>query len=230
MRQAIPPEKRVAITLWWLAGYNCFREVSNQFGMAKSTIVGNVAEVCVAMDLELLSTTVCLGPPGREYGCREMRSHSHRNYCLDVTPSEHEGPSSPLLVRPVNTLPGAATVYRILYLLDLQQKAFRRLNRDVAQLRQTLGLPPAVIPMDSEGPCSDPGASARGDLPLAISSVPTSLPPVESGPMPPPAAGPSTSHGMDTHLHLPGSHVEGVDWHLAWVLVRALWWMWDRGP
>ncbi|KAL8169338.1 UNVERIFIED_CONTAM: hypothetical protein K2H54_046152, partial [Gekko kuhli] len=46
-------------------GYNCFREVSHQFGVGKSTIVGIVAEVCVAMDLELLSTTVCLGPTGR---------------------------------------------------------------------------------------------------------------------------------------------------------------------
>ncbi|KAL8178569.1 UNVERIFIED_CONTAM: hypothetical protein K2H54_051790 [Gekko kuhli] len=180
----------------------------------------------------------------------------------DVTPSEHEGPSSPLLMRPVDTPPGAAAggegpvpaaevpgpavgeaptlqslaaqlsghvaqadrrskftvvigngssygergvctpprmdhgLDRILYLLDLQQKAFRRLNRDVAQLRQTLGLPPAVIPTDSEGPYSDPGATARGDLPLAIPSVTTSPPPVESGPTPPPAAGPSTSHGM----------------------------------
>ncbi|KAL8187370.1 UNVERIFIED_CONTAM: hypothetical protein K2H54_047050 [Gekko kuhli] len=202
----------------------------------------------------------------------------------DVTASEHEGPSSPLLMRPVDTPPGDAaggeepvppadvsgpavaeaptvqslaaqlaghvaqadrrckltvvmgngspsgkqgvcallrmnhgctghashgvskdqyalclhlpTVDRILYLLDLQQKAFRRLNRDIAQLRQTLGLPPAVVPTDSEGPCSDPGATARGDLPLAIPAVAAAAPPVESGPTPPPGAGPSTSHGM----------------------------------
>ncbi|KAL8169309.1 UNVERIFIED_CONTAM: hypothetical protein K2H54_044092 [Gekko kuhli] len=120
----------------------------------------------------------------------------HGGMPLDVTTSEHEGPRSPVVMQPVDTPPGDAAVDRILYLLDLQQKAFRRLNRDVAQLRQTLGLPPAVVPTDSEGPCSDPGATARGDLPLAIPAVAAAAPRVESGATPPPVAGPSTSHGM----------------------------------
>ncbi|KAL8221417.1 UNVERIFIED_CONTAM: hypothetical protein K2H54_067279 [Gekko kuhli] len=85
---------------------------------------------------------------------------------------------------------------RILYLLDLQQKAFRRLNRDVSQLRHTLGLPPAATPTDSEGPCSDGGTTARGDLPLASPIMASAGPPVQSAPTAPPGAGPSTSHDM----------------------------------
>ncbi|KAL8203572.1 UNVERIFIED_CONTAM: hypothetical protein K2H54_057191 [Gekko kuhli] len=30
MRRAISAEERIAITLWWLVGMNCYREVSNQ--------------------------------------------------------------------------------------------------------------------------------------------------------------------------------------------------------
>ncbi|KAL8221127.1 UNVERIFIED_CONTAM: hypothetical protein K2H54_059807 [Gekko kuhli] len=197
MRQAIPPEKRVAITLWWLAGYNCFREVSNQFGVAKSTIVSIVAE---GWNVHMASGG---GPATGQVACTVCMDMDHPRAAVmpnrqtdNVTASEHEGPRSPLVMQPVDTPPGDATVNRILYLLDLQQKAFRHLNRDVAQLRQTLGLPPAVIPTDSEGPCSDPGATARGDLPLAIPAVAAAAPPVDSGATPPPGAGPSTSHGM----------------------------------
>ncbi|KAL8220510.1 UNVERIFIED_CONTAM: hypothetical protein K2H54_048563 [Gekko kuhli] len=65
MRRAISMEEHMAITLWWLVGKNYNREVSRQFGDSKSTIAGTVVEMCMAMDLELLSRMVCLGPPGR---------------------------------------------------------------------------------------------------------------------------------------------------------------------
>lgn len=44
---------------------NCYRQVSNQFMIAKSTITGIVVGVCLVMESKLLSRTVSLGPLGR---------------------------------------------------------------------------------------------------------------------------------------------------------------------
>ncbi|XP_054831616.1 putative nuclease HARBI1 [Eublepharis macularius] len=61
MRAPIATEKRVAITVWWLANRECYRLVGQQFGVARSTVAEIVVEVCFAMELDLLHKTVCLG-------------------------------------------------------------------------------------------------------------------------------------------------------------------------
>ncbi|XP_048345353.1 putative nuclease HARBI1 [Sphaerodactylus townsendi] len=60
MRAPIATEKRVAITVWWLANRECYRLVGQQFGVARSTVAEIVLEVCFAMELDLLRATVCL--------------------------------------------------------------------------------------------------------------------------------------------------------------------------
>lgn len=61
MKEAILLQEWVAITVWWFANTSCYKLVSNQFGIAWSTVAGMVVEVCQAMELECLSRTVCLG-------------------------------------------------------------------------------------------------------------------------------------------------------------------------
>ncbi|XP_054845619.1 uncharacterized protein LOC129336516 [Eublepharis macularius] len=61
MREAVSPEKRVAVTIWFLATGSCYRVVSDQFGLGASTVATSVLAVCAAMEAELLSKTVCLG-------------------------------------------------------------------------------------------------------------------------------------------------------------------------
>ncbi|XP_015282244.1 PREDICTED: putative nuclease HARBI1 [Gekko japonicus] len=61
MRAPIATEKRVAITVWWLANKECYRIVGQQFGVARSTVAEIVLEVCFAIDVDLLRKTVCLG-------------------------------------------------------------------------------------------------------------------------------------------------------------------------
>ncbi|XP_060094625.1 uncharacterized protein LOC132571848 [Heteronotia binoei] len=61
MRAPIATEKRVAITVWWLANRECYRIVGQQFGVARSTVAEIVLEVCFALGLDLLRKTVCLG-------------------------------------------------------------------------------------------------------------------------------------------------------------------------
>ncbi|XP_015276416.1 PREDICTED: putative nuclease HARBI1 [Gekko japonicus] len=65
MRMPIPMEERVAITIWWLANTNCYRQVGEHFGLARSTIAGIVVEVCLAIELELLESVIRPGPYGR---------------------------------------------------------------------------------------------------------------------------------------------------------------------
>ncbi|XP_061475754.1 uncharacterized protein LOC133381148 [Rhineura floridana] len=61
MRNAIPVEKRLAITVWWLATLECYREVAVNFGVGKSTVGDIVVEVCLAIEHVLLSRTVNIG-------------------------------------------------------------------------------------------------------------------------------------------------------------------------
>lgn len=62
MRQPIPVEQRVAITLWWMANTTSYRLVREQFGVARSTIAGIVAEVCRAIQEEIFPIVVRPGP------------------------------------------------------------------------------------------------------------------------------------------------------------------------
>ncbi|XP_054831617.1 uncharacterized protein LOC129327162 [Eublepharis macularius] len=61
MREPVSAEQRVAVTLWFLATGACYRVAGDQFGMGASTVATTVLEVCEAMEVELLSKTVCLG-------------------------------------------------------------------------------------------------------------------------------------------------------------------------
>ncbi|XP_060103238.1 putative nuclease HARBI1 [Heteronotia binoei] len=61
MRTAVSVEERVAVALWWFANTTNYRLVGNQFGLARSTVAGIVAEVALAMELKLLKKTVHLG-------------------------------------------------------------------------------------------------------------------------------------------------------------------------
>lgn len=49
----------LAIAIWWMANMARYQVVSNQFRIARSTIMGIVVEVCQVMEAELLCTTVC---------------------------------------------------------------------------------------------------------------------------------------------------------------------------
>ncbi|XP_054843582.1 putative nuclease HARBI1 [Eublepharis macularius] len=62
LRNPISVEMRVAIALWYLANCSTYRQCMNQFGVGISTVAGIVLEVCLAIELELLSRVVCLGP------------------------------------------------------------------------------------------------------------------------------------------------------------------------
>lgn len=64
MREPIPVEQRLAIALWWMANTTSYRMVREQFGVARSTIAGIVAEVCLAIQEELLAIVVRPGPAG----------------------------------------------------------------------------------------------------------------------------------------------------------------------
>lgn len=49
LRRPVPVEKRVAVTLWWLATGSGYRTVAHLFGMGKSSVCEIVHEVCAAL-------------------------------------------------------------------------------------------------------------------------------------------------------------------------------------
>ncbi|XP_064384383.1 uncharacterized protein LOC135333340 [Halichondria panicea] len=49
MRKAVPVEKRVAITLWYLATNSDYRTIGHLFGVSKATVCIVVKEVCAAI-------------------------------------------------------------------------------------------------------------------------------------------------------------------------------------
>ncbi|CAM5108549.1 unnamed protein product [Natator depressus] len=61
MRAALSLEKRMAIALWKLATPDCYRSVTNQFGVGKSTFGLVLMEVCRAINCILLWKTMTLG-------------------------------------------------------------------------------------------------------------------------------------------------------------------------
>lgn len=61
MRCNISVFKRVPITVWWLVNVASYRVLGGLFGVGMSTAGETVIEVCLAMELELLSRTVCPG-------------------------------------------------------------------------------------------------------------------------------------------------------------------------
>ncbi|KAL8221496.1 UNVERIFIED_CONTAM: hypothetical protein K2H54_068631 [Gekko kuhli] len=61
IRPAIPVEKRLAITLWYLANQGYFREIRHLFGVGLSTAFIITKEVCQAILEELFKKKVCLG-------------------------------------------------------------------------------------------------------------------------------------------------------------------------
>lgn len=65
MRKPVATEKRVAMTVWWLANVVCYRVVGHRFGVGLSTVAEIVVEVCFVMKLELLHKTVCLDDVGK---------------------------------------------------------------------------------------------------------------------------------------------------------------------
>lgn len=46
MRQSVPVQKQVVITIWKLPILDCYRSVANQFGVGKSTVCAVVTETC----------------------------------------------------------------------------------------------------------------------------------------------------------------------------------------
>ncbi|KAL8206798.1 UNVERIFIED_CONTAM: hypothetical protein K2H54_026409 [Gekko kuhli] len=97
----------------------------------------------------------------------------------------------------LQTTPEASeAVEHFLHLLTLQQHAMRRLSRDVTQLRQSLGLPPATGLTDSVGPCSDSGAITSQDPSLAVPATATPVPSSGGGPMPPQAPSSNVVHSI----------------------------------
>ena len=58
MRKAIPTEKRVALTLWFLATGSEYRTIGHLFGVAKSTVCMITKEVCSCVVTELLPTYI----------------------------------------------------------------------------------------------------------------------------------------------------------------------------
>ncbi|XP_063147294.1 uncharacterized protein LOC134488882 [Candoia aspera] len=61
LRQAVPVEERVGITVWWLATQASYREVAHRFGLGRTTVGSIVVEVCLAIEHVLLKSEVCLG-------------------------------------------------------------------------------------------------------------------------------------------------------------------------
>ncbi|XP_054830356.1 uncharacterized protein LOC129326219 [Eublepharis macularius] len=62
MREPISVEKRVAVAVWFLASGSSYQVASDIFGVGRSTVSNLVVEFCLAVELELLSKTVHLGP------------------------------------------------------------------------------------------------------------------------------------------------------------------------
>ncbi|XP_060112129.1 uncharacterized protein LOC132584296 [Heteronotia binoei] len=58
----LPVEKRVALALFYLASGYPFRDLAERFGVELATVEDAVVEVCSAIEEELLSKVVCLGP------------------------------------------------------------------------------------------------------------------------------------------------------------------------
>lgn len=61
MGEPVSIEKHIATLLWWLVNTICYCLTGNQFGTARSTVVGIVILVCRLME-ELLSKVVQPGP------------------------------------------------------------------------------------------------------------------------------------------------------------------------
>ncbi|KAL8182185.1 UNVERIFIED_CONTAM: hypothetical protein K2H54_046959 [Gekko kuhli] len=66
MRCPIPVDERVAIAIWWLANTVSYRLLGQQFGLARSTVAEIVIEVCLAMEMELLSSVIRPGPTAQQ--------------------------------------------------------------------------------------------------------------------------------------------------------------------
>ncbi|XP_033118311.1 uncharacterized protein LOC117117933, partial [Anneissia japonica] len=65
MREAFSPEIRIGITIYKLATGASFREISNQFGMARSTACEIFYEVCRQIELVLMPKFIRV-PEGQE--------------------------------------------------------------------------------------------------------------------------------------------------------------------
>lgn len=63
MRQTIPAEERVAITLWYLSNTISYRVVGLAFGVARSTVATIVIKVCLVVEGELYTSIINPGNP-----------------------------------------------------------------------------------------------------------------------------------------------------------------------
>ncbi|XP_054826090.1 uncharacterized protein LOC129323587 [Eublepharis macularius] len=61
LRVPISVERKVAVSVWWLASGTSYQVASDLFGIGKSTVASAVVEFCLAVELELLSKTVVFG-------------------------------------------------------------------------------------------------------------------------------------------------------------------------
>ncbi|XP_054831196.1 uncharacterized protein LOC129342790 [Eublepharis macularius] len=62
MRVPLSVERRVAVAVWYLANGSSYQVASDLFGIGRSTVASSVIEFCFAVELELLSKTICIGP------------------------------------------------------------------------------------------------------------------------------------------------------------------------
>ncbi|XP_054843778.1 uncharacterized protein LOC129335367 [Eublepharis macularius] len=62
MRAPLSVERRVAVAVWCLANGCSFQVASDLFGIGRSTVAASLMEFCFAVEVELFSKTVCLGP------------------------------------------------------------------------------------------------------------------------------------------------------------------------
>lgn len=63
MREPVLANRRVAIILWWLVNMTCYKVVTKQFGAGLSTIAMMVWELCLVIELQLLSKMIYLHVP-----------------------------------------------------------------------------------------------------------------------------------------------------------------------
>ncbi|KAL8181296.1 UNVERIFIED_CONTAM: hypothetical protein K2H54_053088 [Gekko kuhli] len=85
MRTPIPVDERVAIAIWWLANTVSYRLLGQQFGLARSTVAEIVIEVCLALEMELLSSVIRPGPTAQLIYMWNMKLHGIRLSFLDDT-------------------------------------------------------------------------------------------------------------------------------------------------
>ncbi|KAL8221431.1 UNVERIFIED_CONTAM: hypothetical protein K2H54_067640 [Gekko kuhli] len=60
IRAPVSVERRVAVTVWWMANNMSYRAVAHQFGLVQSTVAGIVVEVTRAITERLLERVVYL--------------------------------------------------------------------------------------------------------------------------------------------------------------------------